>query len=190
MIVCCPTRGGGGSEDARCIPAALPMGGSESLSARGNPSKMGESKSIGASNMGTFVAVRGTGSNALDPAGERDVRPAWPDVKDVPESREGEANAKGSAPQQRTDPFATPRIPKSAGPRAEAYTPSPPIRARQGPQQEHAAYSLPIPNKQLTKRDLGTYDYGSLTAIEAVASSVPYSGNVVYRNNLILDTEL
>jgi hypothetical protein len=90
------------------------MGGSESRTARGNPSEMGESKSISASRMGTFVAVRGTGSNALAPAGERDVRPAWPAVEDVPEER-GEANAKGNAPQQREDPFATPRIPKSVG---------------------------------------------------------------------------
>ncbi len=56
------------------------MGGSESLTARGNPSKMGESKSISQSNMGTFVAIRETGSNVLAPAGERDVRPAWPAV--------------------------------------------------------------------------------------------------------------
>jgi hypothetical protein len=150
---------------------------------------MGESKSISASRMETFVAVRGTSSNALAPAGERDVRPAWPAVEDVPEER-GEANAKGNAPQQRADPFATPRIPKSVGPRADAHTPSPPPRARQGPQQEHAAYSLPIPHRQLTKRDLRTYDSGSLTAIKAIANSVSYNGNVVYRNDLILDTEL
>ncbi len=88
-------------------------------------------------------------------------------------------------------PFATPRIPKSVGPRDEAYTPSPPLSARQVPQQEHAAYSLPnIPNRQLNKRDLGTYDYRSLNAIEAAANSSPYLGNVVYRNDLILDTEL
>jgi hypothetical protein len=78
----------------------------------------------------------------------------------------------------------------SAQARAEARTPSPPLRARQVPQQEHAAYSLPIPNRQLTKRDLGAYDFGSLNAIEAAANSVPYLGNVVYRNDLILDTEL
>jgi hypothetical protein len=145
--------------------------------------------------MGTFVAIHGTGSNVLAPAGERDVRPAWPAVEDVHEEEEPherEASVKGNAPQQRADPFpfATPRIPESVGSRAEAYTPSPPLRARQGPQQEHAPYSLPIPNRQLTKRDLGTYDYRSLNAIEAVANSVPYNGNVVYRNDLILDTEL
>jgi hypothetical protein len=49
---------------------------------------MGESKSISTFNMGTFVAVRMTGSNALAPAGERDVRPAWPAVEDVPEEEE------------------------------------------------------------------------------------------------------
>ncbi len=75
---------------------------------------MGESKFISASRMGTFVAVRGTGGNALAPAGERDVRPAWPAGEDVPEER-GEAKGKGNAPQQRADPFATPRIPKSVG---------------------------------------------------------------------------
>jgi hypothetical protein len=171
------------------------MGGSESLTARGNPSKMGESKSISTSNMGTFVAIRGTGSNAPAPAGERGVRPAWPTVDDMPEEeepREGEVNAEGNAPQQRADsfPFATPRIPKSVGPRAEAYTPSPPLSTRQVPQKDHAAYSLPIPNRQLTKRDLETYDQRSLNAIEAAANSAPYLRNVVCRNDLILDTEL
>jgi hypothetical protein len=157
---------------------------------------MGESKPISTSNMGTFVAICKTGSNVLAPVGERDVRPAWPAVEDVPEEeepREREASVKGNAPQQRADPFpfATLRIPKSVGPRAEARTPSPPLRARQVPQQEHAAYSLPIPNnRQLTKRDLRAYNYGSLNAIEAAANSVPYLGNVVYRNDLILDTEL
>jgi hypothetical protein len=105
------------------------------------PSKMGENKSISTSNMETFVAIRGTGSNAPPaPAGERGVRPAWPTVDDMPEeeeAREGEVNAEGIEPQQRAGPFpfATPRIPKSVGLRAEVYNPSPPIRARQGPQQ-------------------------------------------------------
>ncbi len=89
-------------------------GGSKSRTASGNPSEMGESKSISASRMGTFVAVRGTGSNALATAGERDVRPARPAGEDVLEER-GEANAKGNARQQREDHFATPRIPKSVG---------------------------------------------------------------------------
>ncbi len=66
--------------------------------------------------MATFVAIRGTGSNAPAPAGERGVRPAWPTVGDMleeEEPREGEVNAEGNAPQQRADPFpfATPRIP-------------------------------------------------------------------------------
>jgi hypothetical protein len=98
--------------------------------------------------------------------------------------------AKGNAPQQRADPFATPRIPQSVGPRADAHTPSSPPRARQGPQQEHAAYSLPVPNRQLTKHDLRTYGTGSLAAIKAIANSVLYNGNVAYRNDLILDHEL
>ncbi len=153
------------------------MGGSESRKARGNPSEMGESKSISASRMGTFVAVRGTGRNALAPAGERDVRPAWPAVEDVPEER-GEANAKKNAPLQRADPFCCAAHPEERRKIADAYTPSPPLRARKGPQQEHAAYSPPIPNRRLTKRDLGTYDYGSLNAIEAIANSVPYNENV------------
>jgi hypothetical protein len=46
------------------------------------------------------------------------------------------------------------------------------------------------PNGKLTKRDLGSYDYRSLNDIEAVANSAPYLGNEVFRNDLILDTEL
>jgi hypothetical protein len=42
----------------------------------------------------------------------------------------------------------------------------------------------------LTKRDLGTYDFKLLSAIEAVANSAPYLGNEVYQNDLILDNEL
>jgi hypothetical protein len=50
---------------------------------------------------------------------------------------------------------------------------------------------MPVrPNSQLTKRDLGTYDFKLLNAIEAVANSAPYLGNEVYRNDLILDNEL
>jgi hypothetical protein len=41
------------------------------------------------------------------------------------------------------------------------------------------------PNRQLTKRDLGAFDFRSLNAIEAVANSAPYLGNVVFRNDLI-----
>jgi hypothetical protein len=69
-------------------------------------------------------------------------------------------------------------------------TPSSPPRAPQGPQQEHAAYSLPVLNRQLIKHGLRTYRLGSLAAIEAIANSVAYNGNVAYRNDLILDTEL
>jgi hypothetical protein len=139
--------------------------------------------------MGAFVAVRGTSSDAPAPASERDVRPAWRGVEDLPEERV-EADAKGNAPQQCADPFATPRIPQSVGPRGDAQTPSSPPRARQVPQQEHAAYSLLVPSRQLTKHDLKTYRTGSLATIEAIANSVPYNGNVAYRNDLILDHEL
>ncbi len=46
------------------------------------------------------------------------------------------------------------------------------------------------PNRQLTKRDMGAFDFRLLNAIEAVANSASYLGNEVYRNDLILDTEL
>ncbi len=46
------------------------------------------------------------------------------------------------------------------------------------------------PNRQLTKRDLGTYDFKLLNAIESVANSGPYLGSKVSRNDLILDNEL
>ncbi len=69
--------------------------------------------------------------------------------------------------------------------------PSAPLSARKVPQQELAAYSMPSrPNRQLTKRDLGTYGYRPLNAIEAVANSASYLGNEVFRDDLILDTEL
>jgi hypothetical protein len=59
------------------------------------------------------------------------------------------------------------------------------------PQQELAAYSTPVsPNRQLTKRDLGSFDFKLLNAIEAVANSAPYLGNEVFRNDLILDNKL
>ncbi len=56
--------------------AALTTGGSESRTASGNPIK-GENKSINMSNVGRFVAIRGTGSNAPASAGGHDLRPAW-----------------------------------------------------------------------------------------------------------------
>jgi hypothetical protein len=126
----------------------------------------------------------------------------WPSVaqggrgraQDVPEVAERKVSeAERDAPQQRADPFpfATPRIPKSVGPRADAYTPSPPPSARRVPHQEHASYPMPgKPNWQLSRLDLSTYDTDALNAIEAVANSAPYLGNEVLRNDLILDTEL
>jgi hypothetical protein len=120
--------------------------------ALGNPSK-GESKSISMSNVGRFVAIRGADSNAPVSAGGRDRRPAWPCAEDVQEEEEPDerevSRAEENAPQQRADPFpfAKSRIPKSVGPRVED-SPSAPLSARQVPQQEHAAYSMPSrPNR-------------------------------------------
>ncbi len=104
------------------------------------------------------------------------------------------SEARVNAPQHRADPFpfATPRIPKNNdGPRADPSSPSALISTRKVPQQELAAYSMPgRPNTQLTKRDLGSYDFKLLNAIEAVANGAPYLGNEVFRNDLILDNEL
>ncbi len=49
------------------------------------------------------------------------------------------------APQQRADPFpfATPRIPKSDGQRADPSSPSEPISARKVQQHDVASYALP-----------------------------------------------
>ncbi len=116
-------------------------------------------------------AIRRTGSNAPASAGGPDLRRAWPCAEDVQEEEEPHeeevSKAEANAPQQRADPFpfATSSILKSVGPRVEADSPSVPLSARQVPQLEHAAYSIPSrPNRQLTKRDLGTYDYRSLNA--------------------------
>jgi hypothetical protein len=58
-------------------------------------------------------------------------------------------------------------------------------------QNDSASYALPgKPNRQLTKRDLGTYDTDLLTEIETIANSHPYLGEIVWRNDLILDNEL
>ncbi len=58
-------------------------------------------------------------------------------------------------------------------------------------QHDVASYALPgKPNRQLTKHDLGAYDFKLLNAIEFVANSAPYLGNEVFRNDLILDNEL
>jgi hypothetical protein len=54
------------------------------------------------------------------------------------------------------------------------------------------SYSLPArSNRQLTKRDLWSFDLKLLnSSIEALANSAPYLGDVNFRNDLILDTEL
>ncbi len=65
------------------------------------PSK-GESKSISMSNVGRFVAIRGTGSNASASAGGHDLRPTWPCAEDVQEKEEPHkrevSRAEGNAP--------------------------------------------------------------------------------------------
>ncbi len=72
-------------------------------------------------------------------------------------------------------PFETPRIQKSDGPRADSSSPNEPISIRKVPQHDVASYALPgKPNRQLTKDDLGSYDFQLLNAIEAVANSLPY----------------
>ncbi len=98
-----------------------------------------------------------------------------------------------NAPQQRACPFPfeTPHIQKSDGPRANPSSPNEPISIRKVPQHDVVSYALPgKPNRQLTKDDLGSYDFQLLNAIEAVANSLPYLGNEVFRNDLILDNEL
>jgi hypothetical protein len=42
----------------------------------------------------------------------------------------------------------------------------------------------------LTKLDLGACDFQLLNEIESVGNSLPYLGNEVFRNDLILDSEL
>jgi hypothetical protein len=64
LALAAPLMGGSESRPTQRSLAALPMGGSESRTTRGNPSEMGESKSISASGMGAFVAVRGTSAPA------------------------------------------------------------------------------------------------------------------------------
>ncbi len=96
------------------------------------------------SNDGRFVAIRGVGSEAAPAsAGGHNLRPAWPCAENVEsggspsldggESQEEEVSkTKGNnAPQHRADPFpfATPRIPKRDGPRAEPSSPFAPISA-------------------------------------------------------------
>jgi hypothetical protein len=97
------------------------------------------------------------------------------------------------APQQRAGPFTfeTPRIPKSDGLRADPSPPYEPVSTRKMQQHDVASYALPgKPNRQLMKLDLGTCDFQLLNEIESVANSLPYLGNEVFRNDLILDNEL
>ncbi len=153
---------------------------------------------------GRFVAIRGTGSNAPGFTDERNPRPSWLCVDEVPvgddlpykESISQEYQASDEvdkAPQQRAGPFPieTPRVHKSDGLRADPSPPYEPISTRKVQQHDIASYALPgKPNRQLTKQDLGTYDFQLLNVIEAVANSLPYLGNEVFRNDLILDNEL
>ncbi len=109
-------------------------------------------------------------------------------------SQEYEASDnRGKAPQKRSDPFpfATPCIPKSDGQRADPSSPYEPISTRKLQAHDIASCALPgKPNRQLTKHDLSADDFKLLNAIESVASSAPYLGNAVYRNDIILDNEL
>jgi hypothetical protein len=96
-------------------------------------------------------------------------------------------------PQQRSDPFpyATPRIPKGVSQSPDPTPSFEPPGVRKVQQSDTASYALPgIPNRQLTKRDLGACDTGLLTAIETMANSHPYLGEIEWRNDLILDNEL
>jgi hypothetical protein len=153
---------------------------------------------------GRFEAIRGTGSNAPGFTDERNPRPSWLCVDEVPVgnnlpykegiSQEHQVSDEvDKAPQQRAGPFPfeTPRIQKSDGPSADPSLPNEPISIRKVPQQDVASYALPgKPNRQLTKDDLGSYNFQLLNAIEAVANSLPYLGNEVFRNDLIRDNEL
>ncbi len=97
------------------------------------------------------------------------------------------------APQQLSGPFpfGTPRISKSGDPRADPYPPYEPISTRKLQQNDVASYTLPgKPSRQLTKLDLSACDFPLLQRIESVANSLPYLGNEVFRNDLILDSEL
>ncbi len=97
------------------------------------------------------------------------------------------------APQQRSGPFLfeTPRISKSGGLRADPSPPYEPISTRKVQQHDVASYTMPEkPSRQLTKLDLSACDFTLLQRIETVANSLPYLGNEVFRNDLILDSEL
>jgi hypothetical protein len=151
------------------------------------------SKSSDQPDGGRFVAIRGTGSNAPASADGRNPRPSWPSVDETQTGdslleegripREYEAqNDKDKEPQQRADPspFATPRIPKGVGQSANP-TPSfePPSDRKKVHPNDAASYALPgKPNRQLTKRDLVTYDTTLLNEIETMADSHPYLGTL------------
>ncbi len=102
-------------------------------------------------------------------------------------------NDQDKEPQQCSDPFpfATPRIPKGVGQSADPTPSFEPPSVRKVQQNDSASYALPgKPNRQLTKRDLGACDTDLLTEIETMANSHPYLGEIVWRNDLILDNEL
>ncbi len=108
--------------------------------------------------------------------------------------RECEASSdKDKEPQQRADPFpfATPCIPKGVGQSANPTPSFEPLSDRKVHPNDVASYALSgKPNRQLTKRDLGTYDATLLNEIKTMANSHPYLGNTVWSNDLILDNEL
>ncbi len=151
-----------------------------------------------------FVAVRETGSNAPGFTDGHNPRPSRLCVDEVPvgnnfpykESISQEYQASDEVdktPQQRAGPFPfeTPRISKCGGLRANPSPPYEPISTRKVQQHDVAAYTLPgKPNRQLTKLDLGACVFPLLHGIESVANSLPYLGNEVFRNDLILDSEL
>ncbi len=96
-------------------------------------------------------------------------------------------------PQRCSDPFpfATPRIPKGVGQSANPTPSFEPLGVRKVQQTDAASYALPGKlNRQLTKRDLGACDTDLLYEIETTANSHPYLGEIVWRNDLILDNEL
>jgi hypothetical protein len=102
----------------------------------------------------------------------------------------------GSSPEGDEDScaFSTSRIPNRDDSKDDPPSPVVPINAQKAlppPQREMVPYSLPVrPHRQLTKRDLGSFDFKLLNSIEAVANSAPYLGDVGHRNDLILDMEL
>jgi hypothetical protein len=164
-----------------------------------------QSKSSDQPDGGRFVAIGGTGSDTPASAGGHNPRPSWPCVDEVQGGgnslyeggrnfQEYEASGdRDKAPQQRADPFpfATPRIPKSDGQRADPSPPYEPISTRKVQPHDVASYELSgKPNRQLTKHDLGPYEFKLLNAIETVANSASYLGNAIFRNDPILHESL